>query len=155
MMLSVLTFVCSIGCGVVGGVLFAFSTFVMPALARLPGPQGMAAMQSINITAITPAFMLAIFGTGAGCAYLAVVSALDLSEPNAMARLIGSVLYVAGNVVVTMICNVPRNNALAAADPNSPDGARLWQDYLVTWTRWNHVRTLTAIAGAALLGWAT
>ena len=153
-MLSILTFVCSIGCGVVGGVFFAFSTFVMPALARIPAAQGIVAMQSINITAITPAFMLAIFGTGAGCAYLAIVSALDLSEPNAMARFSGSLLYVTGNVIVTMLFNVPRNNALAAVDPTSADGARVWQDYLVTWTRWNHVRTLTAIAAAALLGWA-
>ena len=150
-MLSTLTCVCAIGCGVVGGVFFAFSTFVMPALARLPGAQGIAAMQSINVAAITPAFMLAIFGTGAGCAYLAVVSALDLSEPSAMARLLGSLLYLAGNVVVTMLCNVPRNNTLAAVEPHSDDGARVWKDYLVTWTWWNHVRTLTAIGAAAAL----
>ena len=30
---------------------FAFSTFVMQALDRLPAPQGIAAMQSINVTA--------------------------------------------------------------------------------------------------------
>ena len=126
----------------------------MPALARLPAAQGIAAMQSINITAITPPFMLALFGTGAGCAYLAAVAALDLAEPNAMARLIGSILYVIGNIVVTMFCNVPRNNALARVDPASADGARVWQDYLLTWTRWNHVRTLTALAAAALLAWA-
>ena len=154
-MLSALTLACAIGCGVVGGVFFGFSTFVMPALARMPAAQGIAAMQSINITAITPAFMLALFGTGAGCAYLAVVSVLDLSEPNAMARFSGSLLYFAGNIVVTMLFNVPRNNALAAVDPTSADGARVWQDYLVTWTRWNHVRMLTAIAAAALLGWAS
>ena len=153
--LSALTFVCAIGCGVVGGVFFGFSTFVMPALARIPAAQGIAAMQSINITAIAPIFMLALFGTGAGCLYLAVVSGLDLSEPNAMARFNGSVLYFAGNILVTMLFNVPRNNALAALDPTSADSALGWQDYLVTWTRWNHVRTLTAIAAAALLGWAS
>lgn len=53
----------ALGCGLVAGVFFAFSTFVMSALARLQPAQGIAAMQSINITAINPLFMMAIFGT--------------------------------------------------------------------------------------------
>jgi uncharacterized membrane protein len=147
----VLAFLCGLGCGAVGGVFFAFSTFVMPALARLPAAQGIAAMQAINVAAITPAFMLALFGSGAGCLYLAVRSALDLAEPGAMTTLVGSLLYILGNIVVTMLCNVPRNNALAAVDPQSDNGARVWKDYLVDWTWWNHVRTLTAIGAAAAL----
>ena len=38
----------AIGSGVAGGVFFAFSTFIMRALDRLPPNQGLAAMQSIN-----------------------------------------------------------------------------------------------------------
>lgn len=45
--------------------------------------------------------------------------------------------------------HVPRNNALAAADPSSADGARLWRRYLREWTTWNHVRTTAALAAAA------
>ena len=37
-----------VAAGTVGGVFFAFSTFVMKALARLPHAQAIAAMQSIN-----------------------------------------------------------------------------------------------------------
>ena len=37
----------------------------MSALARLQPAQGIAAMQAINITAINPLFMLALFGTAA------------------------------------------------------------------------------------------
>lgn len=58
----------ALGCGVAGGAFFAFSTFIMRALARLPAPQGIAAMQSINVVVITPLFMMALFGTGAACA---------------------------------------------------------------------------------------
>jgi hypothetical protein len=50
----------ALGCGLAAGVFFAFSTFVMPALVRLQPPQGIAAMQSINITAINPLFMIAL-----------------------------------------------------------------------------------------------
>lgn len=46
-----LTLVAALGSGVVAGVFFAFSTFVMKALGHLSPPIGMAAMQSINVAA--------------------------------------------------------------------------------------------------------
>ena len=39
-LLFALTLVSALGCGLVAGVLFAFSSFVMNALARLPAAQG-------------------------------------------------------------------------------------------------------------------
>ena len=39
-----LTLIAAIGCGLVAGVFFAFSSFVMKALARLQPAQGVAAM---------------------------------------------------------------------------------------------------------------
>ena len=56
-LLPTLTFFAAIGARVVGGVFFAFSNFVMPALARLPAAGGIAAMNSINVTVITPTFI--------------------------------------------------------------------------------------------------
>ena len=41
--LFVLTLVTALGCGLVGGIFFAFSSFVMRALTRLPPAQGIAA----------------------------------------------------------------------------------------------------------------
>jgi uncharacterized membrane protein len=52
--------------------------------------------------------------------------------------------------VVTMVFNVPLNDALAAVDPGSPDAAPLWARYLKDWTFWNHVRTITSTAACAL-----
>src|SRR6185369_4860259 len=60
-----LTIGTAVGSGLVGGVLFGFSTFVMRALDRLPSDQGLAAMQSINREAPSPLFMAALFGTAA------------------------------------------------------------------------------------------
>jgi uncharacterized membrane protein len=60
----VVTMVCALGCGVNAGVFFAFSSFVMHALSRLPPTQGMAAMQSINVVAVTPVFMTALSTVG-------------------------------------------------------------------------------------------
>lgn len=55
-----------LGCGLMAGVFFAFSSFVMNALARLQPTQGIAAMQSINITVINPLFMAPFLGTEKG-----------------------------------------------------------------------------------------
>jgi len=146
-----LMLVAALGCGLVAGVFFAFSTFVMPALERLQPPQGIAAMQSINITAINPLFITAIFGTAVACIILAVSSVLRWNQPGAVYLLIGSLLYLVGTVLVTIAFNVPLNDALAIADPNSTDGATLWARYLTNWTLWNHVRTVAGLAAAASL----
>ncbi|HEX6739033.1 MAG TPA: anthrone oxygenase family protein [Vicinamibacteria bacterium] len=146
-----LTFGTALGCGLVGGLFFTFSTFVMPALARIPAPSGIAAMQAINITVITPSVMLAIFGTGVACLALAVAALAGWSRPGAGYVLAGSAVYVVGVVIVTMVCNVPRNNALAAVDAASAEGARFWASFVPAWTAWNHVRTLTGFVGSALL----
>lgn len=67
-----------------------------------------------------------------------------------MAMLAGGVLYVLGMFVVTMIFNVPLNNALAAVDPAGQAAASLWGRYLTDWTLWNHVRTVASTATSAL-----
>ena len=52
----VLTFVSALGSGLIAGFFFAFSIVVMKALAQQPPPQGIAAMQSINIAVLNPVF---------------------------------------------------------------------------------------------------
>lgn len=150
-MILALTLASALGCALAAGVFFGFSTFMMRALARLPPAQGIAAMQSINVAAIGPAFMTALFGTAAACLVLAALSVLTWNRPGAVYLLSGSLLYLVGGVLVTIVFNVPRNNALAAVDPASDAGARLWQGYLTGWTAWNHVRTAACLAAAALL----
>ncbi|MGE0702471.1 MAG: DUF1772 domain-containing protein [Vicinamibacterales bacterium] len=148
--LDYLTLGAAVGCATMGGVFFAFSAFVMKALARLPAPDGIAAMQAINVVAITPPFMSALFGTAAVCLTVAVYSAFR-THPGAPYVIAGAVCYLLGTIVVTIVCNVPRNDALARVEPANADAARVWNDYVVSWTRWNHVRTVAGIAAAVLL----
>lgn len=149
--LFALTLVTALGAGLVAGAFFAFSTFVMGALARLPAPNGIAAMQSVNIVVINPWFMTVFFGTGLVSVALAVAAAIEWNEPAVFYQLAASALYVIGTVGFTIAFNVPLNDALAAVEPDSDEGARLWTRYLRTWTAWNHVRTVAALAAAALL----
>lgn len=141
----------ALGCGLMAGVFFAFSVFVMNALARLQPTQGIAAMQSINITVLNPLFFAAFFGTAATCILLAVSSLLRWHQPSAVYLLVGSLFYLVGTVLVTIVFNVPLNEALARVEPDSIDGTNLWVNYLTNWTTWNHVRTVAALAAAALL----
>ena len=145
-----LTLVAAVGAGVVGGVFFAFSSFVMPALRRLPDTHGLPAMQAINRAAPTPLFMTAFLGTGAVCVGLGISALTRLGEPGARYQLIGSALYLA-SIVVTAAYHVPKNDALDRVDPASAGAAETWRQYLTGWIAWNHVRTLTCIAGAVTL----
>jgi uncharacterized membrane protein len=146
----VLAFVSALGCGLAAGVLFAFSTFVMPALGRLPASQGIAAMQHINLKAINPWFMSLLFGTAATCLATVVAGLIDLGESYGPYLVAGGVIYALGTIGVTMAFNVPRNDALAQLNPARAEAAAYWVRYLTEWTRWNHVRTVAPTAAAGL-----
>lgn len=144
-----LTLAAALGSGLIAGVFFAFSVFVMKALGRLPAGQGIAAMQAVNVVVLNPCFLGVLLGT-------AVLSLLALSlawsqwgSPQAAWLAAGSAAYLLGCLGVTMTCNVPRNEALARVTPGSRGAEALWADYLKTWTAWNHVRTLASLAAAA------
>ncbi len=60
----VLVILCALGSGTIGGVFFAFSNFVMPALARIAPAEGIHAMQAINVTVLNRLFLGTFMGTG-------------------------------------------------------------------------------------------
>lgn len=145
-----LEFACALGSGLAGGVFFAFSTFVMAGLARLAPAEGISAMHAINVTAVTPLFMTLLFGTALLCLLAIATLPWRWNEPGAVAVLLGGAVYVFGAAIVTMIWNVPLNNALAAVTSTDPASAATWAGYLRDWVLWNHVRTVTCAAGSAL-----
>jgi uncharacterized membrane protein len=146
-----LTMATAAGSAVVGGFYFAFSGTVMPALKRLPPAYGAAAMQAVNRAAERPPFLSVFFGTAVAGVALAVSHVRELERPEALPRLIGSGLYLAG-FALTVAYHVPRNNRLAGMSAESMEAQRYWASYARTWTRWNHVRTAAALLGAAVLG---
>jgi uncharacterized membrane protein len=145
------TLITALGCGLSAGALFAFSSFVMRALARLPAAQGIAAMQSINVVAVTPVFMTALFGTAVAHVALGVWALADWDDSYGPWLLAASALYLAGPVGLTMAYHVPRNNALARVAPTDPDAEARWRRYVEEWTRMNHVRVAGGLAAAAAL----
>lgn len=140
----------AVGSGAAGGVFFAFSTFVMPALARLPSVQGVAAMNAISVTAVTPLFMLLLFGVAVGCLAVLPLGWKALPTLPALCVVAGALVYLLAVIGVTMVMNVPLNNALAAFDASRQSVDAVWPAYLRDWGFWNHVRTVGGLSSALL-----
>lgn len=134
----------AVAAAVSGGAFFAFSNFVMPALARVPVAEGIRSMQAINVAAPNIAFGAAIVGAGP-VAVPVLLSEFGQLGGRPVALLAAAIVASVASLVITMTLNVPRNNRLDAVDADTPEGAARWQDYLVTWTRANSARTLTSL----------
>lgn len=146
---SIFLLTAAVGSGLIGGLFFAFSTFIMRAFDRLPATQAIAGMQAINVTIINPVFFIAFFGTALVAAALAAIAVVDGTAAARVPILVGAAAYLLGPILVTVACNVPLNNMLAAVEPGDADPAGAWRRYRGRWTAWNHVRTLASLAAAA------
>ena len=129
----------SIGAGLMAGLFFAFSNFVMGALAQLPSEQGMAAMQRINAAVTNPLFGVVFFGTALLCLAILLLTLRHLPSNAALLLFGGALCYLVGVIGVTIVCNVPLNNMLASTAASQ--ASERWPGYVAEWQRWNHVRT--------------
>ena len=145
-----LLWISALGCGLMAGVYFAFSTFIMTSLGRLDQAAGIVAMNAINVDIVRSLFMPLFLGTTVAGAALVVMGALRLGEPGAISMIAGGGLYVIDMFVVTAVFNVPLNDALAAVQPSAPEAGAVWATYLKEWMFWNHVRTVASLGGCAL-----
>jgi uncharacterized membrane protein len=146
-----LTGVTALGAGLVAGVFFAFSSFVMRALDETDPPSsGLRAMQSINRAAVRPPFMLLFFATllvGLAASIVLVVIGAGHAVWWAVAA---EAVYLVGAVGLTIAFHVPRNDALGRLDADSLAASEAWPRYVRQWTRANHARVISALAASLL-----
>jgi uncharacterized membrane protein len=145
-----LTVASLVGSGIVGGVFFAFSTFVMRGLEDLRSAEGIRAMQAINVHAPSTGLGAAMTVTLLLAIAMIVLALADRSAGGAVWRLGGGIAYVA-SFAVTPAFNIPRNDALDRLDPESAGAAAQWATYVHEWTIGNHVRGGLAILACAAL----
>lgn len=141
----------AISVGIMAGVYFTFSTFVMKSLDDIAAPAGMLAMQSINRVILKSIFLPIFFVSSLASAALILLMLYEPTSPGARWALMGSGLYFVGMFIVTVVGNVPLNNRLEATDASGADGAEMWALYLTRWTRWNHIRTIACTVSLVLL----
>lgn len=140
-----------IGSALIGGVFFAFSSFIMKALARLPFSEGMAVMQSINVVVLNPVFLGVFMGTTAISLLVSILAIRGWEMPAAPYYLVGALFYLVGTFLVTGMGNVPLNNQLAAVAANDPAASDIWKRYLDRWTRLNTIRTVSATVATVMI----
>ncbi|SCX34063.1 DUF1772 domain-containing protein [Mycolicibacterium fluoranthenivorans] len=133
----------TIGSAAVGGIFYAFSSFVMPGLDRTGAADAATAMRGVNAEAQANAPFLALFfGTTLLAMVLGALAIMQWGRPGSGYLVAGAALAVLP-ALITIAFNVPLNDKL--------DGGLDWRAYLGPWTAWNHARTVTALLGAALL----
>ena len=130
------------------GTFYAFSTFIMKALRRVPAAEGITAMQSINAAVINPWFLSVFIGTAIVSTIVAGLAAWDW-QSRSLPMLGGGAAYTVGTFLVTVVGNIPLNNELARISAKDAAAAAVWSRYLIRWTRWNHVRTAFALVATA------
>jgi uncharacterized membrane protein len=148
-MTTLLPVLVTVGAGLIAGVFFAFSSFVMKALSQLPAEQGVAAMQRINVVVLNPLFLSAFVGTALLCGIGAAGAFFSWGTTRALLLLIAGLSYLVGCFAVTAAFNVPRNERLARLPAASPEAQAYWPVYVREWLFWNHVRTTAAAVAAA------
>jgi uncharacterized membrane protein len=132
----------------IGGVFFAFSSFIMKALARVPSSEGIAAMQSINVVILNKPFLGTFLGTAVISMLVAGLAIKGWGAPSSKWFLAGALLYFIGTFLLTGLGNVPLNKQLAAVTATDDDAVTVWEYYLDRWTLLNTVRTVAATAAA-------
>lgn len=136
----------------VGGVFLAFSDFIMRSLAITGGHGGVEAMQAINREVFRWVFMTMFLGMAAASVILAAYGAFGINGPAGILIMMAGLVYLLGCFAITVIFNVPMNEALAGMETASDTTRAYWlETYVPSWTFWNSVRTAACAIAAALL----
>jgi uncharacterized membrane protein len=137
-----------LGSGLMAGLYFAYSNSVMPALARLPGPQGIAAMNHINVVILNPLFLTIFMGTAVLALMLIVAALLGWTAKPAW--------IVAGRGALSRRQHRDHHGHQRADEQcarrrraDGPNSAMLWANHLDRWVFWNHVRAIACTASLA------
>lgn len=109
------------------------------------------AMQAMNASVRNATFAPAFFGTPVFAALTALLLWRQKYHKSAALFGLSGAVYLCFGLILTMLVNVPMNEALATLTaPTDLAAARqIWQDYSPEWQFWNQTRTVAS--GVAFL----
>ena len=153
-MLTVMVLLSILFSGAIFGFFFAWVCSTMWGLDAADPRVAIKAMQAMNASVVNGVFAPAFFGTPLVLGATAAL-AWGAHRPAALAFLAGALVYLLGGMILTMLVNVPMNEALAAQPaPDDPtEAARIWAAYSPRWQVWNQIRTVASGAALLLAGW--
>ena len=137
--------------GLSAGFFYAWEFTVIPGTKKVGDHTYIETMQSINRAIINPAFMLIFFGTLA----VQVLSTYQFKGTTAFWFLLAATaVYSFGSILVTIVGNVPMNNALDVVNLNSLNSEQLINQrsqYEPRWNRLHSIRTAFSVISFMLL----
>lgn len=151
--IQVLIWFAAISAGLMAGIYFAFSGFIMKSFAQLDADKSVAAMNAINEVILRSWFMPLFFGSSLAYLLLCIHAIMDWNNPIALPLLMAGLTYLVCMFFCTAFFNVPLNNLLATAEESSADKTSLWLHYLKNWTRWNHLRVVGSLISCLICLW--
>ena len=149
----ILLWTAALSSGLMAGVYFAFSVFVMKAFAELETTQAIAAMNAINKVILRSLFMPLFFGSTVISVMLIIAAYSQWGDVGAAVALFAGLVYLFGMFICTVVFNVPLNNMLRDLNPHSARAEGAWLHYLKSWTKWNHLRTVSSLISCMLCIW--
>ncbi|PJJ73461.1 putative membrane protein [Diaminobutyricimonas aerilata] len=147
MITEILAVAASVVSGLGAGVFLAFSSGVMPGLARTSDAVYVESMRGINRAVINGVFLGAIFGAVPLLVAAAVAAFAEGATAAGWLLTASGLVYLAGVLVVTGIRNVPLNERLER-HRGTPRQAR--EDFERPWVRWNGLRTVAGVVATVL-----
>ena len=146
-------FLAALAMALIAGFFYAYACSVMVGFARLDAAGFILAMQAINAAVRNGVFFFSFFGALGFTAVAALCSLPRWRSPATWLVGLALLIYAFGAFGVTVVYNVPLNEALAqvrVADP-ATDLDAVRRAYEAPWVRWNLVRTLASTAALLAL----
>ncbi|MFE6225194.1 DUF1772 domain-containing protein [Streptomyces sp. NPDC057854] len=136
--------------GLYAGFLLVFLTGIMPALGRLTDAAFVTAMRRVN-EAVPRAVFLTVFAGVAVLPLAAYLVPVDGRTGTQRWLVLAGFVCAVLNHLVTVVGNVPLNNALAAAEGPGEDPAATRAAFETRWNAFHRIRTLLILAAFGLL----
>lgn len=137
--------------GAIFGFFYAWVCSTMWGLDATDPKVAITAMQAMNASVRNPVFFPAFFLTPVILAVTAFMAFKQNRKRSALLFGASAAVYIVGAFLVTVMINVPMNEALGQITvPTEREAARqIWHDYSAPWQTWNRVRAL--VSGLALM----
>jgi uncharacterized membrane protein len=140
--------------GAIFGFFYAWVCSTMWGLDAAPPKVAIEAMQAMNASVRNGVFAPAFFGTPFVLAAVGLWARLEGFRAAFWFFLLAAAVYFCGGLLLTMLMNVPMNEALALVEvPSDTQRAQeIWSEYSGPWQVWNITRTLLSGLSLMLVG---
>lgn len=139
-------FLALLSSGLMAGLFYGYSVSVIWGLDRADPRAAIDSFNGINVAIINPLFLTVFMGVPVLAGLAAVLFWLSGQSVPMWLFVSAAVVYAVGTFGVTMVMNVPMNDALAkVAVPQDISAARqVWAGFTSGWMPWNHLRAAAA-----------